>query len=67
MLGKPIAELGEGGPLTTRVGQAVAEDAEPIDDIRGSAEFRREITAILARRALSVALGRATRQDEVSG
>jgi CO/xanthine dehydrogenase FAD-binding subunit len=59
--GKPIADLDEGSPLSTLVGQAVAEDAEPIDDIRGTAEFRREITAILARRALSVALGRATR------
>ena len=57
--GQPIAELEEGRPLSQRVGQAVAEDAEPIDDIRGSAGFRREIIAILARRALGVALGRA--------
>jgi carbon-monoxide dehydrogenase medium subunit len=59
--GKPISDIAEGSALSKLVGQAVAEDAEPIADIRGSAEFRREITAILARRALSVALGRVRR------
>jgi CO/xanthine dehydrogenase FAD-binding subunit len=43
------------------IGEAVAAEAEPIDDIRGSATFRRELTAILAERAFSEALDRAKR------
>ncbi len=58
VVGRPISQLSEGSPLWKQVGQAVADDAEPIDDIRGSGEFRREITATLARRALTMALGR---------
>jgi CO/xanthine dehydrogenase FAD-binding subunit len=57
--GRSLAEISEGSPLAEQAAQAVADDAEPIDDIRGSAAFRREITAILARRALALALGRA--------
>jgi CO/xanthine dehydrogenase FAD-binding subunit len=54
--GKPISDLSE-----ESVGEAVAEEADPIDDIRGSARFRREVTAVLARRAFSEALVRAKR------
>jgi carbon-monoxide dehydrogenase medium subunit len=57
--GKSTGEISQGGSLAAEAGQAVADDADPIDDIRGSAAFRREITAILARRALAMALGRA--------
>jgi CO/xanthine dehydrogenase FAD-binding subunit len=57
--GKPLSDISEGSPLADQAGQAVADDAEPIDDLRGSAAFRREITAVLARRALAVALRRA--------
>jgi CO/xanthine dehydrogenase FAD-binding subunit len=51
--------------LIKQVGEAVAADAEPIDDLRGTAEFRREITATLAQRALSRAIDRAVAYGEV--
>ena len=57
--GRPVTGISEAS-----VGEAVAEEAEPIDDIRGTARFRREITAVLARRALVEALGRAKRSQQ---
>jgi CO/xanthine dehydrogenase FAD-binding subunit len=56
--GRTISAIADDPSLLERVGQAVADDAAPIDDIRGTAEFRREITATLAQRALTAALRR---------
>jgi carbon-monoxide dehydrogenase medium subunit len=55
--GKSVSEL---ATFSSAVGRAVAEDAEPIDDIRGSAAYRREVTATMAARAFTEALDRAT-------
>jgi carbon-monoxide dehydrogenase medium subunit len=38
---------------------AAAADAQPICDVRGSADFRREIVSVMTRRALAAALQRA--------
>ena len=38
--------------LLTRVGEAVMQEVSPISDGRASAEYRREMSAVLARRAL---------------
>ena len=40
-------------------GVAAAEEARPISDLRGGAEFRRELVQVLARRALEDAVARA--------
>jgi CO/xanthine dehydrogenase FAD-binding subunit len=48
--------IAEGGPLSDaasrRFGELVAAAASPIDDVRGSAAYRRHALAVLARRAL---------------
>ena len=36
-----------------RFGELVAEAASPIDDVRGSAAYRRHALAVLARRTLT--------------
>jgi CO/xanthine dehydrogenase FAD-binding subunit len=45
--GKALSE-----DLLARVGEAVMNDVSPISDSRASAEYRREMSAVLARRAL---------------
>ena len=47
LLGSVLSE-----DLMTRVGEAVMKEVSPISDNRASAEYRREMSAVLARRAL---------------
>jgi carbon-monoxide dehydrogenase medium subunit len=44
------------GELLKRAAQAAAEEARPIGNVRASAEYRREMVAVLTRRALQRAL-----------
>jgi len=46
--------------LFERAGEAARRDARPIDDFRGSAEYRRDMVGVLTRRALKTAFNRAT-------
>lgn len=45
--------------LLAEAGRAAAAEARPVSDLRASAEYRREMTAVLARRALTRAWRRA--------
>jgi carbon-monoxide dehydrogenase medium subunit len=45
--------------LFTRAATQCAEEALPITDVRGTADFRRELVNVLARRALEEAVARA--------
>ena len=50
----------DGGPDAVRAAaQAAAQAAEPISDVRASADYRRAMAEVVARRALTVAVARA--------
>jgi CO/xanthine dehydrogenase FAD-binding subunit len=51
-LGTPLDE-----PALERFGQLAAQAARPIDDVRGTAAYRREALRVLARRTLGWAWG----------
>ena len=60
-----LGELGWGLPLQlpesalVEFGRLAAETARPIDDVRGTAAYRRHLVAVMARRALERACGSA--------
>jgi CO/xanthine dehydrogenase FAD-binding subunit len=52
-----------GGAAVEAAGAAVAAAARPISDVRGSAEYRRAMAAVIARRTIERALARARGED----
>jgi len=60
LTGRTIGEITKDSPLLRQVGAAAAADALPIDDIRGSAEYRRHLIGVLTPRAILRALERAS-------
>jgi carbon-monoxide dehydrogenase medium subunit len=50
--------------LLAAAGRAALQEAAPIDDIRSTAEYRREVSPVLVRRALFKA---AERSAQISG
>ena len=50
--GKKIKDLTENSSLLISAGEAAVKDALPLDDIRGSAGYRRHLINILTQRAL---------------
>jgi CO/xanthine dehydrogenase FAD-binding subunit len=60
-----LGELGWALPLQlpqsalVEFGRLAAETARPIDDVRGTAAYRRHLVAVMARRALEQACGSA--------
>jgi len=52
------------GELVEKAAKAASGEAKPISDIRASAEYRREMVAVLARRLLQEAFGAASGKGE---
>lgn len=57
--GKNMSEFYEKSDLILAAGKAAAEDSVPIDDIRGGAQFRRDILNTLTQRAILKAVEKA--------
>jgi len=57
--GAKITELSEGLSVLKEVGEASAADSLPLDDIRGTADFRRDIVNVITQRAVLEAAKRA--------
>lgn len=54
-----VNEISEGSSVLKEVGEAAAADSFPLDDIRGTADFRRNIVNVLSQRAVLKAAKRA--------
>jgi len=52
-----------GAAAIEAAGAAVSAAATPISDVRGSADYRRAMAAVIARRAIEQALSRTTGDD----
>jgi len=50
-------------PLFLKAGQAAAAESKPIDDHRGTAEYRRDMVSVLTQKMLGVALERANASE----
>jgi len=57
--GKNIAEIRSNTEIIEAAVEAAAGDSSPIDDVRGSAEYRRSLVGVLVKRAILEALSRA--------
>jgi len=61
--GAKVTELSEGSSVLKEAGKAAAADSLPLDDMRGTADFRRDIVNVLTQRAVIKAAGRAINLD----
>lgn len=56
--GKKVNEFAENSSLLDEAGHAAVRDSIPIDDIRGGAQFRRDVLKVVAKRAIRRAVVR---------
>jgi len=52
LIGKKVSDFSENSPILEEAGDAAVRDSIPIDDIRGGAQFRRDILKVIAKRAI---------------
>lgn len=64
LIGKKISDFTDDSETLTHAGNLASEDAIPIDDIRGTAVFRRNIIKVLVRRAVVNAIKRAESKNK---
>jgi carbon-monoxide dehydrogenase medium subunit len=62
--GKTIAELIDNSSLLKTIGEAAVKDSLPVNDLRGSAEFRRHLVNVLTQRAVIKAATRLIKSSE---
>jgi carbon-monoxide dehydrogenase medium subunit len=58
LIGKEISELSSDTDVLKKAGELASEDSIPIDDLRGSAAYRRNIIMTLVKRAVVKAVER---------
>jgi carbon-monoxide dehydrogenase medium subunit len=63
LIGKKISELSRNTDVLKQAGKLASEDSVPIDDLRGSAEYRRSIVKVIVERAITKAVERASRNE----
>jgi len=59
LIGKKISELSEDSSILKLVCELAAADSRPIDDLRGSADYRQHLIKVLTKRAVVKAMSRA--------
>lgn len=62
--GKIIKDLTENSSLLKSIGEAAVKDSLPVDDLRGSAEYRRHLVIVLTQRAVIKAAKRSIESFE---
>lgn len=56
LIGKKVSDFAENSPGLEEAGVAAVRDSIPIDDIRGGAQFRRDVLKVLVKRAIRRAI-----------
>lgn len=56
LIGSSLSDISEKSALIIKAGQAAVSDSIPIDDIRGGAQYRRDVLNVMTQRAILKAL-----------
>jgi aerobic carbon-monoxide dehydrogenase medium subunit len=56
LIGKKVSDFAENSSFLEQAGEAAVRDSIPIDDIRGGAQYRRDVLKVLAKRAIKRAI-----------
>jgi aerobic carbon-monoxide dehydrogenase medium subunit len=65
IIGQTLSEFNENSTLLEKAGQAAVDDSIPIDDIRGGAQYRRDVLKVLSQRAILKAIN-VSQKDKIN-